>query len=579
FSAGLFGCSTGRELQLWSLNKRQQIRSFPLDAEPSALAFASDASALAIGLTDGTVRVRSLGLADEAWRTESCGPKPSAVAVAAAGKYLACASGRGHMVIWQADEPTRWELGQAVSALTFSKDGSALAVGGELGALLVYQTSTHAQRRLAGHSGTVLSLAFAEQGRYLASGGADRTVRFWDTGSGNPLQAPIGHSDAVSSISWSDDRRFIALGGRDKTFRVVDLRSGRAALVRQHDEAVELAAISADGSELASYSRDVGLRSWTLPGARRPTELNERGNVLALGLGGPEQLLSAGLGRNGVCFWDLSNGSCATRLPVRLDRVRALAISGDRSHLALAGSGSQIFIWDLAQKIPTQVIEGLHDETRALAFSLDGRSLAAGGLDRKLRVFDVATAALLNERETSAPIQTMTVAPDSGLLFTGDQAGVIIVYDLKTTETRASFQAHADWVLGTAISADGTLFASAGADRSIKIWNAQTRKHLRTLTGHDGKVLSLDFSADSALLASAGEDKTVRLWDAGSGKALATLRAHSGVVRAVRFVGSAVLASGSDDGAIKLWQLRDLARPADELEEALTQRFALEPGQ
>ena len=581
FAAHAFGCSAGRKLSLWDLADRRLARELSLEAEASALAFAGDASTLAVGLVDGTVRARSLTFADAPWRSETCGGKPSAVAIAAGGRSLACAAagGRGQVNVWQGTRLTRWELGQAVSALAFSKDGESLAVGGELGALVIHRQNELSLHRLEGHSGTVLSLAFVEQGHYLASGGADHMVRFWDAATGNATQASIVHSDAVSSLSWSDDRRFVALGGTDKTFRVVDLRSGRSALARQHDEAVEVAAVSADGAELASYSRDVGLRAWTLPNASHPSELIERGNVLTLGLGGgQDQLLSAGLGRNGVCLWDLASGSCAARLPVRLDRVRALAVSADRSRLALAGSGTQLFVWDLSQKIPIQVIEGLRDETRALAFSLDGRSLAAAGLDRRLRVFDVSSGALLHEKETTAPIQTMSVSPESGVLFTGDQAGVLGVWNLTSAETQASWQAHADWVLGSAVSPDGTLFASAGADRSIKIWDARTHKHVLTLSGHDGKVLSLDFSANSELLASAGEDKTVRIWDAHTGKPLATLLGHTGIVRAVRFTAQpALLASGGDDGSIRLWRLDDLVRPGAELAAETTRQFALDP--
>ena len=579
FSAGIFACTVGRELRLWRLDDKALALRLPLPADAVALAFAADASTLGIALSDGTVGVRAATFASDPWRFESCGQKPSAVAVAAAGLALACGNSRGQITVWQAGRARRWELGQAVSALAFSKDGTRLVVGGELGALVAYGSADQKQQRLAGHSGTVLALALAEQGHYLASSGADRMLRFWDTTNGSQLQAPIVHSDAISALDWSDERRFVTLGGKDKTFRVLDLRTGRGALIRQHDEAVELSAVSTDGSQLASYSRDTGLRVWSLASAQRPSELSERGNVLALGLGsGADQLLSAGLGRNGACIWDLASGTCATRLPVRLDRVRALAVSPERQWLALAGSGSQIFIWDLAKKIPTQVIGGLADETRALAFSLDGRSLAAAGLDRKLRIFDVLSSALIHEQSTSTPIQTLSVAPQTGALLSGDQAGMVTIWDPKTGQAVAAWQAHNDWVLGSAISPDGTLLATASADRLVKIWNLSTRSCLFSLAGHEGKVLTLDFSPDGGILASAGEDKNVRLWDVHAGRALATLTGHAGIVRSVRFTQRAsVLASGSDDGAIRLWHLEDLTRPGVELEANVTRQFDLKP--
>ncbi|HEX7450825.1 MAG TPA: protein kinase [Polyangiaceae bacterium] len=580
FSAGIFACTTGRELRLWNLTDKAVALSLPLPSEPTALAFASDASALAVALSDGTVGFRAATSTPSDWHFESCGGKPTAVAVASSGKYLACGDARGQVTLWQAEaasSPVRVQLGQVVSALSFAKDGTRLVFGGELGALVVYDVAEGTQRRLAGHTGTVLALALAEQGHYLVSGGADRMLRFWDTSSGGQPQAPIPHSDAIATLAWSDDRHFLALGGKDKTFRVLDLRTGRSALARQHDEAVELAAISTEGSELASYSRDTGLRLWSFADAQRPSELNERGNVLALALGSSQdQLLSAGLGRNGACIWDLATGTCSARLPVRLDRVRALAVSPDHQKLALAGSGSQIFIWDLAQKIPTQVIEGLRDETRALAFSVDGHRLAAAGLDRKLRIFDASSAALLHEVETSTPIQTLSVAPQSGLLLAGDQAGALTIWDLNSGQAEGSWQAHSDWLLGSAVSPDGRELATAGADRMIYIWDLHTRKRLFALSGHHGKVLSVDFSADSALLASAGEDKSVRLWDAHTGRALAILTGHAGVVRAVRFTGqTGLLASGSDDGAIRLWHLDDLGRPGAELESNIRRQFGL----
>ncbi len=582
FAGGLFACSAGAELRSWDLATKARAQPQQLPSEVSAISLATDASAIAVSLSNGLVGARSAARNDTTWHFEACGQRPSAVAVAMNGAYLACGNERGQVTIWRPGltgsvEKGLVQLGQSISALAFDRGGALLVVGGQMGALLVYDTTKHAQRRLAGHTGTVLALALAEQGRYLASGGADRMLRFWDTTNGNPTQAPILHSDTISTLAWSDDRRVLALGGKDKTFRVFDRRTGQSSLARQHDEAVELVATSPDGSALASYSRDTGLRLWSLASTQRAPELNERGNVLALGLGtGTDQLLSAGLGVNGVCIWDLATGSCTTRLPVRLDRVRALAVSGDRQNLALAGSGSQIFIWDLARKIPTQVIEGLRDETRALAFSPDGLTLAAAGKDRKLRLFEASSGALLHEVETSVPVQTLSVVAQTGALLAGDQAGNVTVWDMRTGQPQASFSAHDDWILGSAVSPDGTLLATAGADRLVHLFSLAGRQRLFTLVGHEGKVVSVDFSSDGTLLASASEDKTVRVWDARTGRALATLTGHAGVVRAVRFTNQpGLLASGSDDGVIRLWQLRDLRRPGIDLEAQITDQFGL----
>ena len=582
FSADLFACAVGHELKLWRVATQELALELPLDSEVGSLSFASDGTTLGLTLADGTIAVRPATTESAAFQFAPCGQKPTAIALGAGGRALACGNAQGQLSVWQsglAGSVRRLALGQAVSSLAWSKDGSRLAVGGELGALLVYDAASHAEHRLVGHSGTVLGLALAEQGRYLASTGADRTLRTWDIQSETRLETTLALGDVMAALAWSDDRRIMTLGGKDKSLRVLDLRSGHRALLRQHDEAVDSVAIAGDGTRLGSYSRDTGLRLWSLGADPSPDELSERGNVLALGLGAaPDQLLSAGLGRIGVCVWQLSTATCATRLPVRLDRVRALAVSKNGQRLALAGSGTQIFVWDLEQKIPVQVIDGLRQEARALAFAPDGLSLVAGGIERKLRIFDVGSGALLAEQETLAPIQTISVEPHSGRFVTGDQAGVLTVRDLKTGRAEVAWQAHGDWILGSAISPDGTQLASAGADRLVRVWNLATHQRLLSLNGHEAKVLSVDFSADGTQLASASEDKTVRIWSPLTGIPLATLPGHTATVRAVRFTQRAsLLASGGDDGTIRLWHLDDLKRPAAELETNLTRQFGLEP--
>ncbi len=113
---------------------------------------------------------------------------------------------------------------------------------------------------------------------------------------------------------------------------------------------------------------------------------------------------------------------------------------------------------------------------------------------------------------------------------------------------------HEGPLLALAWSADGSLLASGGADRIVRIWDAQTGQCLHALVGHSGGIFDLAFSPDNKLLASAGADSTVRLWEARTGKERHVLRGHILPVYAVAFhPGGQRLASAGGDTVIKVW--------------------------
>ncbi|KAI5122866.1 hypothetical protein M0805_003159 [Coniferiporia weirii] len=154
-----------------------------------------------------------------------------------------------------------------VNCVTYSPDGRYIASGLGDGTLRIWdaQTGSHVGEPLTGHSKGVWSVAYSPDGRHIVSGSDDDTLRIWDSQTGGPVGEPLtGHSKVVKSVAYSPDGRHIVSGSWDGTLRIWDAQTGYPVgePLTGHSSWVNSVAYSPDGKHIVSGSSDNTLRIW-----------------------------------------------------------------------------------------------------------------------------------------------------------------------------------------------------------------------------------------------------------------------------------------------------------------------------
>ncbi len=122
-------------------------------------------------------------------------------------------------------------------------------------------------------------------------------------------------------------------------------------------------------------------------------------------------------------------------------------------------------------------------------------------------------------------------------------------YQLETVIKKG----HAGAVKSAAFSPDGKFIATAGRDKTAKIWEISTGREIRTFTGHNGRLICVSFSPDGTMLATGAADSKVKLWETATGKLIRTFDCFSDFVYDLAFTSDGkYIVAGSSESKIKI---------------------------
>ena len=256
----------------------------------------------------------------------------------------------------------------------FSPNGKRLAQGhvyGTENTIVIWEMVREMGRvgdelKLKGHTGKVISVAFSRDGKRLASGSLDKTIRIWDAATGKELLKLNGDSLAVTSVAFSPEGDLLVSGGGDRTIKFWDTSGTLLRTSTPHPTVVCSVAFSRDGKRLASGSIDNTIKIWDTASAREVLTLNTT---------------------TGVPF------AMGERLSM------SIAFSPDGKRLASGSWNDTVKIWDAytgRELFSLNAIRGTEPPivgrlTACVAFSPDGKYLASGSYDVSINIWDTTT--------------------------------------------------------------------------------------------------------------------------------------------------------------------------------------------
>lgn len=292
---------------------------------------------------------------------------------------------------------------------------------------------------LTGHQGEITALALSPDGKLIASGSTDKTIRLWSLKTGELLYTymgrsfwfPQGHQDRITSLAFSPSSELLLSSSADGTIKQWDVRNGELFSTLQGGWGVSAIALNPCDPVLVSGSED-GL----------------------------------------IQLWDLEHETLIVNLAELYQRITALAIDST-GHTAWSSHGKTIAQWDLHDDRLLMTLKGHLETVTTIALSRDGCTLVSGGSDKLLKLWNLNTG---QQQKVIAAhrdrVHSLAIHPNGDWFASSSEDGRVKLWDIWTGQAIVTLR-HTWGVNAIAFSPDGKRLVSGSADETLYIWQQQ----------------------------------------------------------------------------------------------------------
>jgi WD40 repeat protein len=218
--------------------------------------------------------------------------------------------------------------------------------------------------------------------------------------------------------------------------------------------------------------------------------------------------------------------------------------------------------WSLERAIGNANESPFSDRITAMDWSEDGQTLVAGsGAPSRfgeLKLIRVADGAIVKDwgQVHSDTILVARFSPDGTMVATGGADKLLRLHRVDSDAPVRTLEGHTHHVLGVAWHDDGHLLASSSADNTIKVWDVETGTSTRTIPGFGKEVTALAFVGRTNQIVSSSADQQTRVHDVANGGLVRAIGGPSDAVYCAVVAGKTPVAfAGGQDGVLWIWQI------------------------
>ena len=338
-------------------------------------------------------------------------------------------------------------------------------------------------RKLHGHRLLVNSVSYAPDGKTLASGSRDKSVKIWDTATYQCLRTLRGHHESVWSVCYAPDGKTLASASWDKSVKIWDARTGKClCTLQEHRDGINSVCYAPDGTTLASASADKLVK-----------------------------------------IWDTGTYKCISTLKGHKKSVWSVCYAPDGKTLASASEDRMVKIWHIATGKCLRVLKGHTSCVLSVRYAPDGKILATVSDDKSVKIWDMNTGQCLHTLwGHSAYINNICYAPDtkaSDFLTSGYckkySGQPLIPAVIMTLITK--YLVHQGGILAVAGGYDKNI------GHTVKIWDTNTGQCLHRLKVYLEMMFAVCYAPNGRTLASGGSDGIITIWDVDTEEPVRTL--------------------------------------------------------